>query len=116
MFRLREFPSLILVLMGSLDCVTSVIGIAYFGAVELNPLLTNLVSTNLPVFVVLKVVTSVLVSLIFIQASKMLYSAKNKDSFGFRWTRRILIIAYIGVLSFLTVVVANNVIVLVNAI
>jgi len=44
------FPSFMLILMGSIDCLTTVIGVLYFGAAELNPLMTGIVSTNIAAF------------------------------------------------------------------
>jgi hypothetical protein len=115
MMKARNYPSVLLVLMGSMDCLTTVVGILYFGAVELNPVLSGVVSTNIAAFVVLKLTTTVFVSLIFIQAEKILMKANNKATRAFRWTHRLLKAAYAGVIVFLVVVVANNLIVLLNA-
>ncbi len=115
MLRVKAFPSLLIVLVGSLDCLTTVIGILYFGAVECNPFLTGMVSTNLPAFIVLKSVTTVFVSLIFYQADKILMQTQNKSSKAFVITRYTLKAAYIGIIVFLVIVVANNITVLASA-
>ena len=115
MMKTRTYPTLLLALMGSMDCVTTVIGILYFGAVELNPFISGIVSTNLPAFVALKLTSTVFVCLIFVQAEKILLKTKDKTTKAFTWTRRLLKVAYAGVIVFLIVTVANNAIVLMNA-
>ena len=116
MMKIRTYPTLLLALMGSMDCITTVIGILYFGAVELNPFIAGVVSTNLPAFVVLKLTTTVSVCLIFVQAEKILMKTRDKSTKAFSWTHKLLKVAYAGVIVFLVVVVVNNAIVLANAI
>ena len=112
MIKVRAYPTLLLVLMGSLDCVTTVIGILYFGAVELNPLLSGIVSTDIAGFVVLKLATTIFVCLIFIEAEKILMHTANRKTRTFAWTKNLLKVSTAGVIIFLGVVVANNFIVL----
>jgi hypothetical protein len=109
------YPMLLLALMGSMDCLTTVVGILYFGAVELNPFIAGVVSTNLAAFVVLKLTTTVFVCLIFVQAEKILMKSQDKTTKAFAWTHRLLKVAYVGVIAFLAVVVLNNLTVLANA-
>ena len=71
MFRTNAFPSLVLITMGLMDCVTTVVGILYYGAVELNPILTGVVNANLTAFIALKLTSTVVVALIFRQAGKI---------------------------------------------
>jgi hypothetical protein len=115
MMKTRTYPTLLLALMGSMDCVTTVIGILYFGAVELNPFISGIVSTNLPAFVALKLTSTVFVCLIFVQAEKILMKTKDKTTKAFTWTHRLQKVAYTGVIVFLIVTVANNALVLMNA-
>jgi hypothetical protein len=116
MMKIRAYPTLLLALMGSMDCFTTVIGIIYFGAVELNPLIAGVVCTNIPAFVVLKLTTTVFVCLIFVQTEKILMKTQNKTSKAFSWTSKLLKVAYAGIIVFLVLVVVNNAIVLANAI
>jgi hypothetical protein len=116
MMKISGYPTLVLALMGSMDCVTTVIGILYFGAVELNPFIAGVVSTNLPAFVILKLTTTVFVCLILIQAEKILMRSENKTTKAFQWTHKLLRVAYIGMIAFMVVVVANNLYVLACAI
>lgn len=115
MMKIRTYPTLLLALMGSMDCITTVIGILYFGAVELNPLIAGVVSTNLPAFVILKLTTTIFVCLIFVQAEKILMKTQNKTTKAFAWTHRLLKVVYAGVIVFLVVVVVNNAVVLASA-
>ncbi len=116
MMKIRSYPTFMLALMGSMDCLTTVIGILYFGAVELNPFIAGVVSTNLPAFVVLKLTTTVFVCLIFVQAEKILMRSEDKTSRAFLWTHKLLKVAYVGVIAFLVVVVGNNLWVLASAV
>jgi hypothetical protein len=115
MMKVRTYPTLLLALMGFLDCITTVVGIIYYGAVELNPLMSGVVTTNIAAFVVLKLATTVSVCLIFIQADKILMKSGNQASRTFTWTKRLLRLATAGVIAFLCLTVANNLIVLINA-
>jgi hypothetical protein len=115
MMKIKSYSTLLLALMGSMDCFTTVIGILYFGAVELNPFIAGVVSTNIPAFVVLKLITTVFVCLIFVQAEKILLKTQDKTTRTFKWTYRILKTAYIGVIAFMVIVVVNNLFVLISA-
>jgi hypothetical protein len=113
--HVRAYPTLLLVLMGTFDCITTVIGTLYFGAVELNPVIAGVVTSNIAAFVALKLATTVMVCLIFLQAEKILMKTQDKSSKAFSRTQKMLKVAYAGVIVFLVVVVANNIMVLVNA-
>lgn len=115
MLRTNGFPGLMLMLMGSIDCLTTVIGIVYFGAIECNPLMSSIISTNLPAFVALKLVTTAVVCLIFIQAEKILMKTQDKNTKAFVAAKKILQTAFVGTIAFLAIVVANNLIVLATA-
>jgi hypothetical protein len=115
MMKMKSYPTMLLALMGSMDCITTVIGILYFGAVELNPFIAGVISTNLPAFIILKLTTTLFVCLIFVQAEKILMKTQNKNTKAFTWTHKLLKVAYAGVIAFLVVVVANNLVVLANA-
>jgi len=110
--KVRAYPTLLLALIGSMDCATTVIGILYFGAVEYNPILSGLVSTNIVGFVVLKLATTLLVCLIFSFAEKILMKTPEKASKGFSRTYSLLKFAHAGTIIFLLITVANNFLVL----
>ncbi len=101
--------------MGSMDCLTTVIGTLYYGTRELNPVLAGLVSSNLPAFVVLKLTVTVAVGLIFILAQKTLMRSSDKNSASFKIALQILRIAYFSIILVLAIAVTNNLLVLFNS-
>ncbi len=115
MMKIRTYPTLLLALLGSMDCLTTVIGILYFGGVELNPLLSGLVKTNLPAFIFIKLATTASVCLFFVQAERILKQTPNKSTRAFSWTQKILRISPAGVIIFLVIVVSNNILILAPA-
>lgn len=112
LFSSQTVPSLFLVLLGSIDCLTTVIGTMFFGATELNPILSGLVNTNLPVFVIVKLAVTLAVSFIFILANKTLVKIPDKENNSFKVAHRMLRFSYFGIVLFLMIVVINNVFVL----
>jgi hypothetical protein len=110
----KTAPTL-LTLMGSLDWLTTVIGIVCFGAVEGNPFLAGLAVTNLPVFTVIKLGTAVSVGFLFYQGEKTVHRATNQDSKGFKRVHFLLKGAYAASLAFLVFAVLNNVWALLSA-
>ena len=112
----QTVASLFLIFMGSMDCLTTVIGTLYYGTRELNPVLAGLVSSNLPAFVILKLAVTVAVGLIFILAQKTLMKFPNKNSASFKIALQTLKIGYFSIVLFLVIVVTNNLLVLFNII
>jgi hypothetical protein len=100
-------PSFILVLMGSIDCITTVIGVLYFGAVELNPVLAGVVG-NIPLFMVLKLSATFCIGGTYILAKKILNSASDKTTRSFRVSNIAMKAVYAGLVIFLVTVVVNN--------
>jgi hypothetical protein len=98
--------------MGSIDCLTTVIGVLYFGAAELNPLMTGIVSTNIFAFFVLKISATFLIGFTYILAKRSLNRTLNKESKSFRYSNILLKVAYTGLIIFLFIVIVNNLIVL----
>jgi hypothetical protein len=116
MLRIRAVPSLSLILMGSMDWLTTVVGIVFFGAVEGNPFLADITQTSLLMFTVIKLSTTVMVGLLFYKAEKTLLGTSDKTTRSFKCARIILRIAYIAATGLLLSAVLNNLIVVVNAI
>jgi len=98
--------------MGTLDCLTTVVGTVYFDTKELNPLISGLVATNLPGFVAVKLAVTILVGVTFILVEKMLRKNADTKDRSLRAAQNTLKAASVGLIGFLTVVVANNVLVL----
>lgn len=112
MADVKYLASVLLVLMGSLDCLTTVIGTVYYGTQELNPLIAGLVNTNILAFVVLKLAVTFSVGVIFILAERALNNPNNPHDKSFRVAHATLRVASVGIVVFLFLVVLNNVIVL----
>ena len=108
MAAIKTGPSL-LIIMGSMDWLTTIIGIVYFGAVEGNPFLSEIARTNLPVYTAIKLSTAVFVGFLFYQAEKTLSRAQDKSK-GFAWTRQLIKGAYVGSAVFLLIAVLNNIV------
>lgn len=85
---------LFLIFMGSMDCLTTVVGAMFFGAREANPVLAGLVNSNLSGFVVVKFAVTVTVSLIFILAQKTLMRTSDQSTNAYKIALRILKIAF----------------------
>ena len=111
----RAVPSLALVLIGSMDWLTTMVGILYFGAVESNPFLADLTGTNLVAFTAIKLATTVFVGLLFYQAEKTLLRTQDKNSRSFLCARVTLRSAYIVTTVLLLFAVLNNLIVVARA-
>jgi len=95
-----------LILMGTLDWVTTVTGTLWFGAVEVNPLFAGLTQTNILLFSVVKLTAVVLTGCLFYKADKIVEVVKSNSHLG----KRILESGYAVALMTLTVAVTNNMI------
>ncbi len=114
MFAIKYVSGLFLILLGSMDCLTTVIGTLYFGTRELNPLIAWLISSNLPAFVVVKLIVTVYAGLIFVLAEKILLGNANKGNLSFKIVHNTLRVSYVSIVLFLVIVVVNNIIVIIN--
>ena len=103
-----------LVLLGSVDWLTTTIGILYFGAVECNPFLAGLTVTNMPAFAAIKLATTAFVVLVFILAEKILMKTPNKSSKAFVRMHYLVRGAYIAAILFLGIAVLNNIVAIVR--
>ena len=115
MQRTIAFPSVLIVLMGTIDCVTTIIGMLYFGAVEVNPLMAGVASTSLAAFTLVKMITTLVIGLIFYQTDRFLKNSVDKTGKMFVWANRFLKVSCLGVIVFLGVVISNNIYVLLSA-
>ena len=90
--------------MGSIDWLTTVVGIVCFGAVEVNPLFAALTQMNLLAFSVAKLLTVVLIGGLFYKVGSFERVSVGCPSFG----RRVLDSGYFASLVLLSFVVTNN--------
>ena len=97
--------------MGYLDWLTTIIGIAYFGAVEGNPMMAQLTQTNLVAFTAVKLTTALFIGLLAYQGERMLQRLRDKNSKSFLRARFALRAGYIIVSTVLLFTILNNLIV-----
>ena len=112
MLKATIIPSLLLILMGSIDCLTTVVGILYSGAKELNPLMAGIASTNIGAFLAVKIAATLLIAFTYVLANRTLTNTPNKSSKSFKYSYKLVRLAYVGIMIFMTIVVANNLLVL----
>jgi uncharacterized membrane protein len=110
--KTEMIPSFVLVLMGAIDCLTTVIGVLYFGAMELNPFMSGIVNMNILVFMAVKMCATFLIGFTYILATRTLKKIENKETRSYRFSRSLLKVAYVGLVMFLIVVVVNNLVIL----
>jgi UPF0716 family protein affecting phage T7 exclusion len=104
-------PSVILVFMGTIDCITTVIGILYYGAAEINPIMAS-VAGNVPLFMTIKLVATLSIAGTYLLANKILNSTPDKNTKSFRYGKVFMKTSYTGLIIFLSAVVINNFMVL----
>ena len=100
--------------MGILDCFTTVIGVTFLGAIELNPLMDVLIKSNWLFFVALKLSVTVLVCFLFFQVNRRLVVLADKQCKVFKWTKALVMVALLSLSSFMIVNVVNNIVVLIQ--
>jgi ABC-type phosphate/phosphonate transport system permease subunit len=93
-----------LIVTGFLDWLTTMVGITFFGATELNPPLAGLTQTNLVAFSALKLAAIITVALLFFKAQNM----TNKQKTNMAFTKKFLNAGYITTFVTLTAVALNN--------
>jgi hypothetical protein len=110
--KTEVFPSFLIILLGSIDCITTFVGVMYFGASELNPLMTGIVSSSIAGFLVLKISATFLIGFTYIYAKRMLNKTIDKSTKGFKISSNVMKVAYGGMMIFLVLTVINNMLVL----
>ena len=113
--KLNVIATLVIVVMGCMDWLTTIIGVSSANASEVNPVLSGIVSTNLTVFTVIKLSATLMIALSFYIADSNLQKAKDQVTLPFKITNYTLKSAYIGVAVFLAFTVMNNFVVLAQA-
>jgi hypothetical protein len=114
MLRKEVIPSLIIILMGSIDCVTTVIGVFYSGDRELNPLMAGIVSSGIGAFLAVKIGATLFIALTYIFARQVLMRMPDKNSSAFHYSFKFLTFAYAGLICYLFLAVTNNLLVLIR--
>ena len=109
--KVSILPMLILVLMGTIDCITTVIGLLYFEAIELNPFMASL-TWNIPLFTVLKLSATFCIAGTYFLANRILNGSSDKTTKSFKYSNALIKITYTGLVIFLSATVINNLFVL----
>jgi hypothetical protein len=99
-----------LITIGTLDWLTTLVGVMFFGATETNPLLTNLTQTNILLFSTIKLTAIMLTGLLFYKAEIKTKLTAQISPF----TKKFLNSGYVIALFFLMVAVLNNFATIVN--
>src|SRR5512147_545145 len=99
--RTYVLPSFILLFMGTMDCLTTVVGVLYFSATELNPLLSSVVKSSIVAFMVLKLTATLCIAGTYILAKKLLNKTADKTTKSFRFSKIFVNSAYAGLFVFL---------------
>jgi|YelNatPaOPRAMG01_1025707.scaffolds.fasta_scaffold01073_28 hypothetical protein len=110
MLRVKSVPSLGLMLAGSMDCLTTLVGLSFFGAVECNPFIAGLANTNLVAFTLVKLAATVAAGFAFHAADKMLSKTRENRSNASMRIRYLLRGTYFAATGFLFLAVINNVV------
>ena len=104
-----------MILSGTMDWLTTIVGIVFFGAMESNPFMASLTSTSLITFTAVKLSATLIVAFMFHKADKTLLETMDKNSRSFSITRLTLKGAYIISTALLAAAVLNNIIVVFRA-
>lgn len=94
-----------LVLIGTIDWLTTIVGVVFFGATETNPLLAGLTQSNLFIFSTVKLLAVALAGLVFYKAETKAKITNKVPPFA----KNLLNSGYVISLFTLTAVVANNI-------
>ncbi len=93
-----------IILIGTIDWLTTLVGIVFFGASETNPLLANLTQSNMVLFSVVKLIAVTLTGLIFYKAETQTRLTNKISPFA----KKFLNAGYLTSLLMLSAVVINN--------
>jgi hypothetical protein len=112
--KAEVFPSFLIILLGSIDCITTVVGVMYFGASEINPLMIGILNSSIAAFLALKISATFLIGFTYIYAKRTLNKAMDKSSKAFKVSCKVMKGAYAGIMVFLIITVINNLIILIG--
>jgi hypothetical protein len=112
MQKTEAFLGFFLILMGSIDCLTTVIGVLYHGAIELNPFMTGIVNSSIGDFLVVKIAATIFTAFTYILANRTLMKTQNKSTKIFKYSLKLIKATYVGIIMFLVIIVANNFLIL----
>jgi membrane protein DedA with SNARE-associated domain len=114
MLRKEMIPTCLIIIMGVIDCVTTVIGVLYSGDRELNPIMAGILSTNIGFFMFIKLAATMFAAASYILARRILMRMPDKTGKSFTYSFHIFQVAYAALIAFLFIVIANNVLILIR--
>ena len=104
----EAFPITFLIILGSIDCLTTITGVLYRGAVERNPFMSGIVNTNIAAFMIVKLSAVFLIGSTYLLTKIILNRTQNKQSKSFRYLKTFMRFLYFGLIAYFVVVVTNN--------
>ncbi len=104
-----------MLITGTIDWLTTIIGIFFFGAIESNPFMAGFASKSLATFTLVKLSITLAVAYLFHKADKTLLAEMDKGSRSFKFSRIALKAAYIISTALLVAAVLNNVVIVSRA-
>lgn len=93
-----------LVLLGTVDWLTTIIGVVFFGATETNPLLAGLTQSNMLIFSAVKLLAVILTGFVFYKAETKTKISNQVSPFA----KKLVTSGYAISIFTLTAVVLNN--------
>jgi hypothetical protein len=99
-----------ILLLGILDCLTTVVGVLFFGATEINPLLVGLTQTNIILFSILKLTAITFAGLAFYEAVCL----TSQKGFDWNFTKRFVKGSYSMTFLIMIIVVSSNIVALIT--
>ena len=94
-----------LVLIGTVDWLTTMVGVVFFGSTETNPLLVGLTQSNMFIFSTVKLLAVALAGLVFYKAETKTKISNQVSPFA----KKLLNSGYVISLFTLAAVVTNNI-------
>ena len=113
MYKATFALGVLLLLLGYIDCLTTVIGTTFLGCTELNPLIHELVHTNIATFVLIKLVSCLVVAGIVIGVDNILGRYRWASNFVLV-AQKAIRVAYTCMLGFTALVVMNNIFIIIT--
>ncbi len=104
MIRKSHIALSAIVLVGFLDWATTISGILFFGATEINPILSGLTQSSLLMFSIVKLTAITITATLFHKATTLTGLYTCKTDFTSRFLKGVLAIT----LLMLLIVVSNN--------
>ena len=74
--------------------------------------MAGIVSTNIGAFLAVKIAATLLIAFTYFLANRILLKTPNKSSRSFKYSYKFLRVTYVGIIAFMFIVIANNLLIL----